>query len=86
MASQDVGCALRLLRNGIVVIIFLHNYFYVSLRKQLTFGYATTGFPAKGGLRYERRNSILMMRHYPDLGSEASSVWNFYIPFSDIIW
>ena len=41
----------------------------LSLRKQPTFGDATTGFPAKWRLRNERRNSILMTRHYPDLGS-----------------
>ena len=40
-----------------------------SLRKQPTFGDATTGFPAKWRLRNERRNSILMTRHYPDNGS-----------------
>ena len=34
-----------------------------SLRKQPTFGDATTGFPAKWRLRNERRNSILMTRH-----------------------
>ena len=27
-----------------------------------------------------------MTRHYPDLGSDASSVWNFYVRFSDVIW
>ena len=43
----------------------------VSLRKQLTFGDATTGFPAKWRLRNKRRNSILMTRHYPDLGSAS---------------
>ena len=43
----------------------------VSLRKQPTFGDATTGFPAKWRLRNERRNSILMTRHYPDLGSAS---------------
>ena len=42
-----------------------------SLRKQLTFGDATTGFPAKWRLRNERRNSILMTCHYPDLGSAS---------------
>ena len=42
-----------------------------SLRKQPTFGDATTGFPAKWRLRNERRNSILMTRHYPDLGSAS---------------
>ena len=40
-----------------------------SLRKQTTFRDATGGFPAKQRLRNERRNSILMTRHYPDLGS-----------------
>ena len=42
-----------------------------SLRKQPTFGKATTGFPAKWRLRNEHRNSILMTRHYPDLGSAS---------------
>ena len=44
-----------------------------SLRKQPTFGNATTGFPAKWRLRNERRNSTLMTGHYPDLGS--ASAW-----------
>ena len=39
-----------------------------SLRKQPTFNDGNTGFPAKWHLRNERRNSILMARHYPDLG------------------
>ena len=38
-----------------------------SLRKQLTFGDATPGFPGKWHLTNERRNSILTTRHYPDL-------------------
>ena len=42
-----------------------------TLRKQRTFGDATTGFPTKWRLRNERRNSILMTRHYPDLGSAS---------------
>ena len=29
---------------------------------------------------------ILMTRHYPDVGSDASSVWNFCARFSDVIW
>ena len=33
--------------------------------------YGTTGFPAKWFLRNERRNSILMTRHYPYLGSAS---------------
>ena len=41
----------------------------VSVRKQPTFGDATTHFLAKWRLRNECRNSILMTRHYPDLGS-----------------
>ena len=40
-----------------------------SLRKQPTFGDATTCFPAKWLLRNEGRNSIVMTRHYPGLGS-----------------
>ena len=36
-------------------------------RHSATFRGATTGFPAKWGLRNERRNSILMTCYYPDL-------------------
>ena len=43
----------------------------ISLRKQPTFGDATTGFPAKWRLRNEPRNSILMTCHYQDLGSAS---------------
>ena len=42
-----------------------------GLRKQPTFGDSSTGFPAKWSLRSERRNSILMMHHYPALGSAS---------------
>ena len=45
--------------------------------KQPTFGDATTGFPAKWRLRNERTNSILMTRHYPDLGS--ASHWSCHV-------
>ena len=38
----------KMLANGtVVIIIFLDNYLYVNLRKQQTFGDATTGFRAK---------------------------------------
>ena len=43
----------------------------LSPRKQPTFGDATTGFPVKWPLRNEGRNSILMRRHYPVLGSAS---------------
>ena len=46
----------------------------LSPRKQLTFGDATTGFPSKRRLRNKRRNSLLMTRHYPDLG--CASDWS----------
>ena len=53
-----------------------------SRRKQPTFGDATTGFPAKWCLGNEHRNSILTnQKHYPDLGSDASSIWNFCARF-----
>ena len=42
-----------------------------SLRKQPTFSDAATSFPTKWCLRNERRNSILMTRHCPDLGSAS---------------
>ena len=42
--------------------------------KQLTFGDATTGFPAKWRPRNECRNSILMTLHYPELG--IASDWS----------
>ena len=45
--------------------------FICSLRKQPTFGDATTDFPAIWRLRNENRNSILMTCHYPDLGSAS---------------
>ena len=54
-----------------------------SLTKQPTFRDATTGFPAKWRLRNKRRNSILMMRHYPDLGGASDwlcSVGNLLQP------
>ena len=47
------------------------SYCHRSLGKQPTFGHATTGFPTKWRLRNERRNSILMTRQYPDLGSAS---------------
>ena len=48
-----------------------YNLKYPSLRKQTTFCNATNGFSAKWSLRNERRNSILMTCHYPDLGSAS---------------
>jgi len=41
---------------------------YCSTRKQLTFPVDTIGFPVKRRLKKESRNSILMTRHYPDVG------------------
>ena len=50
----------------------ISSYLWInSLRKLPTFGDATTGFPTKWRLRNERRNSILMRRHFPDLGSAS---------------
>ena len=61
----------------------IDNTFILSLRKQPTFGDATTGLPAKWRLRNESRNSILMTRHYPDLGRASDwscRVWNMIQP------
>ena len=54
------------------------SYCWWSLRKQPTFGDATTSFPSKWRLRNERKNPILMTRHYPDLGS-ASDEMSCYV-------
>ena len=42
-----------------------------SLRKQPTFGDATACFPSKWRLKKKHRNSILITRHYQDLGSAS---------------
>ena len=55
-------------------ILIVNRKGYGSLRKQSTFCDATTGFPAKWRLRNERRNSILMTRYYPDLGSTIQPI------------
>ena len=79
-------------------LIFQASGILLSLRKQPADGDATSGFLAR--LRNERRNSILMtchypnllghaawkfdstsQKHYPDLGSDASLVWNICAPF-----
>jgi len=78
------------------------DWILFSQRKQPTLGDATIGFPTKWSLRNERRNSIPMKRHHPDLGSasdwscrvgnlfqpirNASSIQNFCARFSDVIW
>ena len=46
----------------------------VSLIRPPIFRDSTTGFPAKSRLRKERRNSILMTCHYPDLGGNSESL------------
>ena len=51
--------------------LLIHDLSHASLRKQLTCGAATTGFPTKWHLRNKRRNSILMTCHYLDLGSAS---------------
>ena len=57
------------------LLFILPELTYISstqtFRKQTTFRDATNGFPAKWRLRNKRRNSILMTRHYPDLGSAS---------------
>ena len=66
------------------ILITLHG----SLRKQQTLGDTITGFPANWRLRNERRNSILMTRHYPDLDSASdwlNQIFHEERPFSSSI-
>ena len=51
-------------------LALLKLLYFGSLREQPTFRDAT-GFPAKWRLRNDYRNSILMTRHYPELGSAS---------------
>ena len=53
------------------------NASFSSLRKQPTFGNATTGFLTKWRLRDECRNTTLMMFHYLDLGSDSD--WSCHV-------
>ena len=69
-----------------------------SLRKQPTFGEATNHwFPLqmtsdKWTQKFHTDDTSLPcgtwtnQKHYPDLDSDASSVWNFCACFSDVIW
>ena len=60
-------------RPAVQPLTLLYTIFHEksSLRKQTTFRDATNGFPTKWRLRNKRRNSILMTRHYSDLGSAS---------------
>ena len=49
-----------------------------NTQEQPTFGDATTSFPVKWRPRNERRNSILMTCHYPDLGSAFDKLKNCF--------
>ena len=57
---------------GVTEIWFLQYQVDSSLRKQSTFGNATTGSPTKWCLRNKLRNSIRMTFHYPDLGNASN--------------
>ena len=64
---------------NIDISVFLFSFFFfvriaklaISLGKQQTFRDPPTGFPTKWHLRNEHRNSILTIRHYPDLDSAS---------------
>ena len=53
---------------------------FTSLRKKPIFPDATTGFPAKGRLRNERRNSILMTQYSCRGGGEFASANQKHCP------
>ena len=57
--------------SAIASLYAIEGGFICSPRRQPTFSDATAGFRAKWRLRNERRNSILMTRHYPDLGNAS---------------
>ena len=63
--------ARQYLKNKTRVFSFLIDWLIDNLRKQPTVSNTNTDFPTKWRLRNERRNSILMTRHYPDLGSTS---------------
>ena len=71
---------------GVLAIVLITRFYKIqdgegySLRKQPTIADATTGFPAKWRLRNERGNTILMTRHYPDLGSASDWLGNLIQP------
>ena len=57
----------------------------ISLRKQPTFHDVTTGIPEKWRLKNDRRNSILMTRHYLNLGSASDWLKQISLPARPII-
>ena len=63
---------LNLLRYFIgLFALFWWSLFIIYPEKTANIWHTTTGFPNKWHLRNERRNSILMMHHYPDMGSAS---------------
>ena len=66
-------------------VCFFCFVFPICLRKQPTLGYTTTGFPVKWqlGCVLCRKFASTNQMHYPDLGNDTSSVWNFYRHSSD---
>jgi len=66
-----------------VFMLLLNTWKIHNLRKQPTFREATTGFTAKWSLSNENyihgwsKFSLTNQKHFPDLGGDASSVWNF---------
>ena len=62
LALHCSECIISPLYNHVILI-------WCSLKKQLIFRAASTGFPAKWRLKNERRDSILITHYYLDLGS-----------------
>ena len=91
LIGTTMARSLKGLQKALHFLVKLLSTYDTSLRKQPTFRDAFHRFPAKRRLGNERRNSILMTRHYPDLDSASDwscRLWNLLQPISSTtqIW
>ena len=76
-------------------LYFCHRNFLKPAGKQPTLSDATSCFPqncvwgTSAEIRimcYSCKSNLTNQKHYPDQGCDASSVWNFFASFLDVIW